>query len=352
MGAEDRQLPVSVALVGAGMVAGTHVAACLAAREKVRLVGVSSRRPDRAQEFAQEIAARAGHDIAAYPDVTAIARDPQLDFVIVATPPDARIDLIQPLAAVGKHILLEKPVARTAAEAAKVVRVCEAAGVKLGIVFQHRMRAASRRAAELAASGNLGNLALVEISVPWWREQSYYDEPGRGTYARDGGGVLISQAIHTIDLALSMTGPVASVQAMTATTRLHRMEAEDFAVAGLTFTNGAVGSLVASTASFPGATESIVLHFQAATLRLATGRLHVHWHGGREEVSGAEAGTGGGADPMAFTHEWHQAVIEDFADAITSGRDPAASGRAALAVHYLIEAITRSASEGRAVELH
>jgi predicted dehydrogenase len=128
-------------------------------------------------------------------------------------------------------------------------------------------------AAELGRGRCLGALGYAEIAVPWWREQSYYDEPGRGTYARDGGGVLISQAIHTIDLALSLTGPVAEVQAMTATTRFHAMEAEDVAVAGLRFANGAVGSLTASTASFPGGAEWIRLHFERASAS-GGGRSH------------------------------------------------------------------------------
>jgi predicted dehydrogenase len=213
------------------------------------------------------------------------------------------------------------------------------------------MRAASLKAADLVTSGALGGLGLAEITVPWWREQSYYDEPGRGSYARDGGGVLISQAIHTIDLALSLAGPVAQVQAMMATTRFHQMESEDFATAGLRFANGAVGSLVASTASFPGGAETISLHFDKASVHLGSGVLTVRWRDGREEQFGATATTGGGADPMAFTHEWHQAIIEDFADALIEERAPVASGRAALAAHHLIDAIARSASEGRIMEV-
>lgn len=138
---------------------------------------------------------------------------------------------------------------------------------------------------------------------------------------------------------------------MTATTRFHRMESEDFATAGLRFANGAVGSLVASTASFPGGAETIGLHFDKASLHLGSGVLTVRWRDGREERFGAAATTGGGADPMAFTHEWHQAVIEDFAGALVDRRPPVASGRAALAAHHLIDAIARSAAEGRITEV-
>ncbi len=336
---------MNAVLIGAGMVAATHVAAIAAAGPAITLRGVCARTPGSARDFADRHAP-AGSDWWIYDDVAAVAADRDVDMVIIATPPNARAGLIAPLAAAGKHILLEKPVARTLAEASDVVAICAAAGVTLGIVFQHRMRAASRRAAALVASGRLGALGLAQIEVPWWRNQSYYDEPGRGSYARDGGGALISQAIHSIDLALSLTGPVASVQALCATTRFHRMESEDFATAGLRFENGAVGSLIASTASFPGAAEAITLHFDNASLRLCAGVLTVDWRSGETERFGDSAATGGGADPMAFTHEWHQGIIEDFVTAVAEGRDPVATGQDALASHDLIDAITRSAREG------
>lgn len=333
---------LGAALIGAGMVAGTHLAAIRDA-QGVRLAAVWSRSRARAEGVADGAPV---HD-----SLEAVAADPAVDFAIVVTPPNARADILAPLIAAGKHILLEKPVARDGAEARAVVEMCAAAGVTLGIVFQHRMRAASLKAAELIAGGDLGALGLVEIAVPWWRAQSYYDEPGRGTHARDGGGVLISQAIHTIDLALSLTGPVAQVQAMTATTRFHRMEAEDMAAAGLRFGNGAVGHLTASTASFPGAAESITLHLEQASLHLEAGVLTVSHRDGRVERFGEMAGTGGGADPMAFTHAWHQSILEDFRDALRDGRPPAVTGQAALASHALIDAITASARSGRTVEV-
>ncbi len=343
--------PRVAVLIGAGMVARTHVAACAAAVDRVRLKGILSRRPTRAEALANDAARALGHPVEVLTDLEAVKTDPEVDFAVILTPPDIRSVLVRPLVEAGKHILLEKPMGRTAAEARELVEICHSAGVTLGVVFQHRMRMASRHAAKLIASGSLGALGLVEITVPWWREQSYYDEPGRGTYARDGGGVLISQAIHTIDLALSLAGPVASVRAMASTTRFHAMETEDFVTAGLRFSNGAVGSMVASTASYPGDAESISLHFDRASLRLASGQLTVTWRDGRQETSGEEGGTGGGADPMAFTHEWHQGIIEDFADALASGRPPAVSGEAALPAHDLVDAAIRSARSGQEEEL-
>ncbi|MFV1878715.1 Gfo/Idh/MocA family protein [Nioella sp.] len=342
--------PKRVVLIGAGMVARTHVAACADAAG-VSLYGVQSRTVEKTRDLAEMAQSLDGYPVRVFDDLGAVAADPEVDFAIVLTPPNARADIIRPLAEAGKHILLEKPMGRNADEAREVATICRDAGVMLGVVFQHRMREASRKAAQMIAANDLGALGLVEVSVPWWREQSYYDEPGRGSYARDGGGVLISQAIHTIDLALWLAGPVASVRAMAATTRFHRMESEDFVAAGLEFASGAVGSLVASTASFPGGAESITLHFDRASLHLESGELHVSWRDGRSVVFGAAGGTGGGADPMAFTHEWHQGVIEDFAAALTSGRSPAITGEDALAAHDLIDAITTSARTGGVTEL-
>lgn len=335
------------ALIGAGMVAKTHVAACSAAYKTVRLKGIVSRSNERAAALAKEATTATGTDCIIYNSVAEIAADPEIDFAIVVTPPDARAEIIRPLVAAGKHILLEKPIGRNAHEAKEIVAMCATANVTFGIVFQHRARDASVKAAELVSSGKLGELGLSEFNVPWWREQAYYDEPGRGTYARDGGGVLISQAIHTIDLALSLTGPVSSVVAMAKTTKFHNMESEDFVIAGLEFQNGAVGSLKASTASFPGGAESITLHYEKASLHLEAGQLRVVWRDGKVENFGDEAATGGGADPMAFTHEWHQAVIEDFAKALHLCAKPLASGQEALRAHVLIDAITRSAKNNK-----
>jgi predicted dehydrogenase len=187
--------------------------------------------------------------------------------------------------------------------------------------------------------------------VPWWRDQSYYDAPGRGTYARDGGGVLISQAIHTLDLMLSLTGPVADVTATAATTGFHAMEAEDFVSAGLRFANGAVGHLFASTASFPGRGETITLHFKGGSARLESGILQIDHADGRTETIGKAASSGAGADPMAFTSDWHRFVIEDFAQALQDKCDPLVTGRDALGVHQLITALERAAETGTRTHL-
>lgn len=204
---------------------------------------------------------------------------------------------------------------------------------------------------EKVESGALGAIGLVRVSVPWWRDQTYYDEPGRGSYSRDGGGVLISQAIHTLDLMLSIAGPVSEVQAVAATTPFHRMESEDFVAGGLRFVNGASGALMATTAAFPGGAESITIDCEKASAQLQSGTLTIAWRDGSTETVGEVAGTGGGADPMAFPHDWHRDLISAFVEAVRAGRAPAASGREALLVHQLIDALMESSRTRSAVEI-
>ncbi len=337
---------VGVALIGAGMIAQRHVEALSALGGDVRLLSIVSRHPDKASHLA---ASYKGPAPLFTSDITAVTQNPDVQIAIVATPPSVRIGLIRSLAVAGKHILLEKPVARNVAESVEVVDICEGAGVLLGVLFQHRVWDSSCEARRLLETGALGSTGYVEIAVPLWREQSYYDELDRGTYARDGGGVLITQAIHTIDLALSLTGAVTRVQAMTATTPLHQMEAEDLAVAGLHFASGAVGSFVASTAVYPHGSEAITLHCNNASLRLDAQAVEISWRNGESERYPSSATDK--TTEVKLKHQLHQQVIEDFLDAVRNGRNPMVTGAEALESHRLIEAIEKSSRDGRTVNL-
>ena len=228
-----------LALIGLGMATKPHLEGLDELRGRVEVSGVYNRSRAKAE------AVRDTFGFPVFDSLQAIAADPGTDGVIIATPPNQRAEIVAMMAAAGKHILMEKPVERTMEAATALVELCERSGVTLGIVFQHRFRAGALRLKALMDEGALGELALARAEIPWWRGQDYYDVPGRGTFERDGGGVLISQAIHVLDLLLSLTGPARTVQAMTATTRAHRMESEDFATAGVIFDGGAVGSVVA-----------------------------------------------------------------------------------------------------------
>jgi UDP-N-acetyl-2-amino-2-deoxyglucuronate dehydrogenase len=336
---------LGLAVIGVGMAAKPHALALNDLRDQIDVRGVYARTKHAVSSFCDT------HNFPAADDIEALASDPSVDAVLLITPPNVRADLVSLFAGHGKHILSEKPLERTADAAQSIVDTCAKANVSLGVVFQTRFRAASEVLAELVAQGTLGQIRMVRADVPWWRDQSYYDEPGRGTYARDGGGVLISQAIHTLDLMLSLTGPVASVQAICATTPFHQMEAEDFTAGAMIFENGAVGSIFASTASFPGDTESLTFECDKASALLKSGVLTVHWCDGRVETFGEEASTGGGADPMAFPYDWHKSLIADFAQSIQDGRAPRVTGAQAMSVHTLISAIEASSRTGRRVTL-
>ncbi len=336
---------VGLGVIGLGMASLPHAKSIVALQQDGRVRCKAAWSPTAARRDA--FAAR--WELPVVDTVEAIVNDPDIQVVLLITPPDARVEHVIALTAAGKHILMEKPVERTTDAAVNLVDMAEAAKVRLGIVFQLRFRASSQRLAELITSGSLGTMTSVRIEVPWWRDQSYYDEPGRGTLARDGGGVLISQAIHTLDLALALAGPVDELAAIVGTTAQHRMECENFVGAGLRFANGAVGSLVATTAEFPGGTERIVIAGTEATAILSGAELQVKRKNGKHEAISADSGSAGGSDPMDFPHHWHQHLIADFVDAVDEGREPAVTARASLAVHHLIDALLQSAMTGRHV---
>lgn len=336
---------MNIALIGLGMVADTHLAAIRDGTD-LRLAGVLARDRGRSTVFARKAAEQLGYEVAVFDDVNDIARDPAVDFVLLTTPPDARLAFVETLAQAGKPILMEKPIERDLAAARHIVALCEAARVPLGVMLQHRARATSRKLKAMIEEGALGEITTLEIRVPWWREQSYYDAPGRGTYARDGGGVMLTQAIHTLDLALWLLGPIHSLQAMMRRTPLHRLEAEDWAGALFDMECGAIGSMTATTSAYPGGPESLTLQGTKAAVHLASNVLTVSHLDGRHETHGAASKTGGGADPMAFSHAWHQTVIEDFASGLATGAEPLATGQSALAVHAVIDAMERASRSG------
>jgi predicted dehydrogenase len=334
-----------VAIIGLGMAVKPHALALADLAPGVEIAAAYSPTAARREAFA----AQTGFPVVDRLD--AVVADPSIAAALVLTPPATHLELVHTLAAAGKHVLLEKPLEITLERSEAVVQAAREAGITLGVVFQHRFRPGSERLARRLRDGALGPVAAASCSVRWWRPQSYYDQPGRGTYARDGGGVLITQAIHTLDLFLSLAGPVSEVTAFAATTPVHRMEAEDIACAALRFVNGAIGSLDATTAAYPGFPERIEIVGSRGTALIVGDALEIHTvDGGVERVAGTE-GTGGGADPMAFSHAAHRALIQDFVEAVEQGRAPRISGADALNVHRLFTAVLRSAQSGRPVKV-
>lgn len=340
----DEQGRFGIGVIGAGMGAKPHALALQSLAKDIAVLGVYRR------DAAQRAAFCSTYGFPEAESYEALLADPRLDAVLVLTPPNAREAIVAAAAKAGKPVLLEKPVERTLEAAERIVALCDAADVTLGVIFQHRFRRASRYLAEAVAENRYGRLEAVHLVVPWWRPQEgYYDQPGRGTFAQDGGGVLITQAIHSLDLMLSLCGEVSAVTAMAKTTRLHQMETEDFVSAGLEFANGAVGAVMATTASFPGGPESITLNFERASATLTAGNLTIRTMAGETITEGEASEGGGGADPMAFPFDWHAAQIADFADAVRHGRQPVSTGHTALHVHRLIDAMMASAKAGKRV---
>ncbi|HEY8578001.1 MAG TPA: Gfo/Idh/MocA family oxidoreductase [Devosia sp.] len=341
----DKNTRFGIGVVGAGMGAKPHALALQSLSDTIEVVGVFRRDSEQRRQFCQT------YGFSEAESLEALLADPRIDALLVLTPPNARESIVRDAAAAGKHVLLEKPVERTLAAAERIVDIADGAGITLGVIFQHRFRQASRYLAEAVEEERFGRIDAVTLFVPWWRPQSYYDQPGRGTLAQDGGGVLITQAIHSLDLMLSLCGEVSAVTAMAKTTRLHRMETEDFVSAGLEFASGAVGAVTATTASFPGGPESLTINFSTATATLTAGNLTIQTMAGETIAIGEASQGGSGADPMAFPFDWHAAQIADFVQAVRQGRAPLSTGHTALRVHRLIDAMVRSAGEGRRVVL-
>jgi predicted dehydrogenase len=333
-----------VALVGLGMAVAPHAESLVDLADEVDVAAAFSRAADRRDSFAAQFPFPLADDL------DAVIADPAIDAVFVLTPPNTHLDLVRRCAAAGKHVLLEKPVEIDTPRAEALVGAARDAGIRLGVMLQHRYRPSGLRLREILADGRLGPIAGVSTVIRLWRPQSYYDQPGRGDKLRDGGGVLLTQGIHTLDLMLSLAGPVAEVQAYAQTSPLHRMETEDMVAAAARFAGGAIGSIDATTCAYPGFAERIELICGSGTAVVAGTALDVRYHDGGQEGLAADASSGGtGADPMDFPHDYHRALIADFLAALREGRDPAVTGEEALKVHRLIDAILASADAHRPV---
>jgi UDP-N-acetyl-2-amino-2-deoxyglucuronate dehydrogenase len=335
-----------VAFIGLGMAVAPHAKSVLDLAERVEVAYAFSPSAARRAKFTEKF------PFPTCDRLDTILEDRSVNAVAVLAPPSTHLDLARKCAAAGKHVLLEKPIEITTARAEELVAACHRASVKLGIVLQHRHKPATERLASALRSEELGALVGASAIIRLWRPQSYYDDPGRGTKARDGGGVLLTQAIHTLDVLLSLAGDAAAVAAYATTTSVHRMECEDLVCATMRWKNGALGVIEATTASYPGAAERIELTGTRGTASLAGSALELRWHDGRAESLAPDGSGGGtGADPMAFPHDYHRGVWREFLDAIQGGGEPRVNGEEGLRVHRLIDALLASAAAGGPVRL-
>ena len=327
---------IGVAVIGLGNALQPHARALVDLKDRVRVVWAAASSQARLNDVEQRYG---------FPVTTDVARaiaDPAVDAVMVLTPANAHLPIAEAAFGAGKHLLCEKPLEVTVARGEALVAAGRKAKRRLGICLQHRFRAASQRLRAVLEAGALGEVQAATLMVPWWRPQSYYDEPGRGVLARDGGGVLITQAIHSIDLFRWLVGIERIEAALVRTTSLHRMETEDYASALVRLGNGAPGTIIATVAAYPGSPELMHVIGSKGTARLDGGDLRLAFIDGQEEVLADSSGTGSGAGVMAFSHEAHRAVLTDFLDAIEQDCDPAIPGEEALATQRVIDAIMDS----------
>jgi predicted dehydrogenase len=319
-----------VALVGLGPAALPHLRSLQDLTDRIEFRYAFARRPD-----ADRVLPYTG-PVQLTDSLDLILQDPEVQAVIVATPPATHLEICQRCFAAGKHVLLEKPLEVNFERSARLVELAEKAGLRLGLVLQHRYREASVALANILQEGQLGEVQAASVRIPWWRSQAYYNEPGRGTMARDGGGVLLTQAIHTLDLFRSLVGVRSVKSAVVRQTKLHKMETEDYVSALLVLGNGAPGDLMATTAMFSGFSETIEIIGSLGSARLSGANLEVHFLEGQPFSIRSEGGTGSGANMMDFSHEPHRALLTEFLDAIQENRKPRVNGRDALATQQLI----------------
>ncbi len=323
-------------IIGVGNIAPVHAAA-IRGTPDAELVAVATRSPERGRAF---VAEHGGTWHADYGEL--LARD-DVDVVTLCTPHDLHAPMTLDAAAAGKHVLCEKPMARNVAECDAMLAACEKAKVTLGVIFQGRFEPLAHQLK--AGLDRLGRLLWVSSNTIWHRTDEYYRSgPWRGKLEHEGGGVLINQAIHAIDLMLWMSGMPARVTAQIRTLS-HDIEVEDSALAILEYADGKLGLIHATTSAFPGYPERLEFYGSqgSAIYHKGQGRLEWHLADPREDRIDEGGISSGAAQPMDITAAAHTAQLKDFAAAIRERRRPAVDGHEGRRSVELVEAIYHSA---------
>lgn len=342
-------------IVGCGMIAEFHTRA-INEIPGARVVAAFSRSKANGTKIAQ----LADGDCRVLDDLDAMLAIPEIDVVCICTPSGAHLEPAVKAAKAGKHVVVEKPLEITLPRCDAIIAACDQAKVRLCTIFPSRFSAANIALKTAIDTGRFGRLTLGDTYVKWWRTQEYYDSGGwRGTWDLDGGGALMNQAIHNVDLIHWLMGDVETVQALTATLAHHRIEVEDTAVAALRFKNGALGVIEAATSAFPGLLKRTEIHGDRGSARVEQDDLTL-WEFQRKVPSDAEVqasmavGSGfksGASDPRGINHAGHRDQLADFLEAIDAGRAPAVDGREGRKSVEIIRAIYESSRTGMAVRL-
>lgn len=323
---------IGVGIVGLGGIGGTHAAALADLGDRARLVAYSgSGSPDHWPD-AERLSA------------TEVIGHPAVDVVVVASPSETHAELTLQALDAGKHLVVEKPLATTVAEAEAVVRKAEEVGRQVSVMAQRRYEPHYRRLHEIVGEGGLGDLRLATTRVHWWRDDDYYRQAAWRS-AAGGGGSVMNQGVHNVDLLRWLAGEPLSVTAHQATLG-HRIDAEDTTVATVAFDSGALGVLSISTATPPGTPAVLELHGSRGSVALGQGEV-LRWD--LEDVDPPEqAGDvpSGAADPAAIGHYGHFRQWRDVLDALQSGRPVPIDAADGLQTVRLICAIYAAAADG------
>ena len=348
--------PLRFGIIGCGVIGPTHADA-LASLPDAHLVAAADERADRARAFGERYA------VTSYTSAQEMLERERLDVVCVCTPSGMHGVHARMAMRSGRHVIVEKPIEITREAIDQLLQAQRDAGVKLAVISQHRWDPASQQVDALVREGAFGRLTLGIAHVPWWRSQAYYDSGAwRGTWTLDGGGVLINQAIHSLDLLQWFMGRVTHVKAYTSTLA-HTMETEDVATAVLRFESGALGSIIATTAAFPGVGTSIAVYGDRGSavigddkltfLQLARdiGEVGAYGVGTPKYLNTGTGPAGTAADPAALNASTHAQQIADMIRAIREGGDPLLDGNAARHPVDIILSIYESSRTGLEVRL-
>ncbi len=340
-------------IVGTGVIAAIHADAIALLSKpglpNARLVAVTDVAAGAAAAFA------AAHGCPAEPDLGALLARPDIEVVCVCVPSGLHAAIGVQAAKAGKHLVVEKPIDVSLEAADRLIDAARAAGVTLTVISQHRFDPGLIELRRLIDDGALGRLVLGEASTKWYRNQAYYDSAGwRGTYAMDGGS-LMNQGVHYVDLLRWCLGPPAEVTAV-CTTQAHRIEVEDTSLAIVKFPSGAVGTILSSTAAYPGFPQRLEITGTAGTVIVEDGQIARRAiaadRGGQApaETAAGQPGTAA-ADPAALEVASHAAQLADLLAAVDTGREPAVTGQDGRDALEIICAVYESSRTGRAVSL-
>jgi UDP-N-acetyl-2-amino-2-deoxyglucuronate dehydrogenase len=336
-------------IVGAGNIADFHAKA-IQSLINTKLSGICGTNPEKVKKLSER------YDCKIFDSTTDMLQSSAIDIITIATPSGAHMEPAIEAAKFGKHVICEKPLDISLERVDRMIEAHETAGTRLGGIFNYRFNDAARELKKAMDAGRFGTVTNVSVYVPWWRPDSYYDSSWRGTWALDGGGALMNQSIHMVDMLQYMAGPVSSLQAYIATLGHPQIEVEDTAVAVLKFQNKALGMIYGSTASYPGQFRRLEITGTQGTVIMEENSFKVWQFAEKTEEDNAIVnkysnieGGGGVSDPMAIPFEPHARNIEAFVKSVERGEPFEIDGPEARKSIEIILGIYKSSRENRKV---